>query len=140
MINTTRQRKMFCPIVIVQIGYHDTSCQGTRCVDELIIAQVNADMRNSVAHDMEEHQIAREQFGHPDAISQLTDRIRAMGQHHPICMIENVAHETAAIETSFRAGTAPAVGNPGIAERELRQIPDDIGQRFQKNLARTDWI
>ena len=109
-------------------------------MDELIIAQIDTDMRNGVTHDTKKHEIARLQRCYLDAASKLADGLRAVGQRDPADLIENVTHETAAIETAFGAGSAPAVGNTVLVERELEQILDWVGERHRCGFRRTDRV
>jgi hypothetical protein len=91
-------------------------------MDELIVAQVNANVRDGVSHEAEEHEIPREQFSHLDVITNLADGIGTMGQRHSFNVIKNVPDKTAAIETVFRAEATSAVGSPFVAEGVLQQI------------------
>ena len=116
------------PISIAEIGNHDTSRASAGCMDELIVSQVNADMRNTVAHETEEYKVARKEFGHFDAIPDLTDGIGTVGERYPADMTENMSHKTAAIEAAFRTGTPSVIGNSFMAERVLEQILDGFGQ------------
>lgn len=109
-------------------------------MDELIVAEVNAYMRDGVAHETEKYEIARVQFRHLDPIPDLADGIGAMRQHYPSNVTKNVTHETAAIETAFRAAAASMVGNPFMAERVLQQILDGAGQSLQLDLSLPDGI
>ena len=109
-------------------------------MDELIVAQVNANMRNGVAHETEEHEIPREQFSHLDTITNLADGIGTMGQCHSFNMIKNVSDKTAAIETAFRIDATSAVGSPFMAECVLQQILQGVRQGFEQDLTSIDML
>ena len=100
-------------------------------MDELIVAQINSNMRNGVAHEPEKYEIAGEQLGHLDAISNLADGTCTVGQRHPFNVIKNVSNKTAAIETTFWAGAASAVGDSFMAECVLQQILQEGRQGFE---------
>ena len=93
-------------------------------MNKLIVAQINADMRNGIAHETEEHQITRKQFLHLDATSYLAEGIGTVRERHAFNMIENVSNKAAAIETALGADATSAVGNTFMAERILQQALD----------------
>lgn len=47
------------PIAFGEIRDHDASGSGACGMDEAVVPEIDADMRNAVAHDAEENEIAR---------------------------------------------------------------------------------
>ncbi len=68
------------------------------------------DVRERAAHRVEEHEIARLQFAHADLLADAAHFLGAARQRHAERVLEDVAHEAAAIEAGVRR-VAASSGN-----------------------------
>ena len=69
---------------------------------KLVVADINADVRERVAHGVEEHQVARTQFSRLDAGANAAHFNSAARQQKTERVVEDIADEAAAVEARFR--------------------------------------
>ena len=86
-------------------------------MDELVVAEIDADVREREAPGVEEHEVARLQFGQLDYLADVAHVLRGARQRDARHLLEHVADEPAAIESGFRRVAAPFVTNADEAER-----------------------
>src|ERR1700731_3531069 len=82
---------------------------GRRRMHELIVADVNTDMRDRAANRVEKHQIARLEVAGGDLLADPAHFRGATRQVHTQSVLEHIAYETAAIEARIRCVPTPAV-------------------------------
>ena len=92
---------------------------------ELVVADIDADVRERAAHRIEEHQIARLQVAHANLLAHPAHFLGAARQRHTERVLEHVAHEAAAIEPRIRRVAAPTVAHADHVQRA-----DDHVARF----------
>ena len=95
----------------------------TRRMDELIGAEIDADMRKREASGVEEDEVARLQLGQLDLLAEMTHVLRGARKRHTGHLLEHITDEPAAIEARFGRAAAPLVANADEAERGCWQDP-----------------
>ncbi len=114
------------PVRLVQT--HDFDRLATRgCVDELVVAEIDADMRELEASSIEEHEIARLQFMDRDLGTHLSLIAGASRQGDASGLLEDVADEATAIEATFGILAAELVANPDQGKGVLGDLVDSLG-------------
>ncbi|MPM49203.1 hypothetical protein SDC9_95931 [bioreactor metagenome] len=102
------------PIGDVHVLHADRGA-AARCMDELAVTQVDAHMAEGTAHGIEEHQIAGAQVFFVDHFGGVGLLLGNARQHQPLGLLENGAHEAAAIEAGFRAAATASIGDSNEA-------------------------
>ena len=72
-----RSFKALRPVFFFHVRNHDAAGLAACCMDETILAQINADMRKRALHGMEKYQIAWTQILLVYAFARLADFVRA---------------------------------------------------------------
>lgn len=80
----------------------------TRCMDETLLAEIDADMGKWPAQRVEEYQVARFQLITPDLLPDPADFLRVARQGEAKRVGEDIMHQSAAIKSGFRR-TAPVL-------------------------------
>ncbi|MNT46072.1 hypothetical protein D3C72_1826930 [compost metagenome] len=94
---------------------------------ELVVADIDADMREGLAHGVEEHQVARTQVACRHVGADTADFDRAARQHEAEGVMEHVADEAAAVQAGFGAVAAEAVTHADQAQRIHDQVASLAG-------------
>jgi hypothetical protein len=101
-------------------------------VDELAVAERNADVRSAAAHGREEHEVAGANLVAIDPLARVELLAHFTGERRPV-LAEYPLHEAAAVE-SLR-GFAPTVEVWRSAQRERR---GDEGGRWRQEVSGLD--
>ena len=101
-----------------------TERPGPGRVDELIVAEVDADVRERPAHRVEEHEVARLQLGFVHGLAGAADIARGARQVDAQTLAEQVTHEAGAIEAGLGVGAAAAIADADKTERVGDQLLD----------------
>jgi hypothetical protein len=102
-------------------------------MQETIVAQIDADVRKSAPHGIEENQVAGLEFTFiVDFITDLALLLGCSWQQLTQRVPENHLYETATIKPDIRVGTAPSIVDPdkfqALEDQILRAIGVDIEQ------------
>jgi hypothetical protein len=89
------------PEALVELGDLDLAAAPRR-EDEAVFAEVDADVGEGEAARVEEHEVARLEVGERDLVADAAHRLRGAGQLDPGDLLEDVAHESAAVEAGLR--------------------------------------
>ena len=103
-----------------------------RRVDELVVAQVDADVRERAAHRVEEYEVARLQLGFFHRLAGAADIARGARQVEAQALAKQVAHEAGAVEAGFGVVAAAAIADADEIERVGDQLLD--AARFDRRL------
>ena len=98
-------------------------------MDELIVADVDADMREGAAQGIEEDEIAGLQFSGTDGAADAADLFAAAGQHCSECFVKHETYETAAVEPRVGCVAAEAVLHAEKRKRPEHDLGAHIGRR-----------
>jgi hypothetical protein len=109
-------------------------------VDELVVADVDPDVRERAPQRVEEHQVAGLQFGRRDRRADAADLLAPARQRQAECVAVDQAHQAAAVESGLGRVAAETV-----ADAEERQgAEDDLGAgvadrgRYGQGVGRAD--
>ncbi|ODV42085.1 hypothetical protein AWV79_30130 [Cupriavidus sp. UYMMa02A] len=94
---------------------------------ELVVTDIDADVREGLAHGVEEHQIARAQIIGSHGRADLADFNGTARQHEAEGVIEHVADKAAAVQAGFGAVAAEAVTHADQAKRIHDQVASLAG-------------
>jgi hypothetical protein len=98
-----------------------------------VVAEIDADMRKSAAHGIEEHEVAGLQFVAVDHRTDLALLSRAARQQDADRFLENDLDKAAAVETGIGIGTAEAVVDAdqfeALEDQILRAVAVALEQR-----------
>src|SRR5512147_1592253 len=110
-LGAARAGEAFGPVALAHVLDADAAA-GARRMDELAVADVDADVREGPAQRVEEDQVARREFValDGDEAGRVRLLVDAAGQHEAEAGFEDVAREAAAVE-ALVAGAAAAVGH-----------------------------
>jgi hypothetical protein len=116
----------FLPETLVEGSDFDLAAAG-RGVNELVVAEVDADVRERKPAGIEEHEVAGLQVVERDLVADPAHLLGRPRQRDAGHLLEHVADEPAAIEAGFGGVAAVLVVHPDQPEREdgevLRGIP-----------------
>jgi hypothetical protein len=96
-------------------------------MDELALAQIDADMAVGATQGVEEHQIAGPQIGFVDGGGGGGLLGRGAWQHQAHGLLVHAAHETAAVEAGFGRGAAAAIGHAQRAHGVADHVAGTVG-------------
>ena len=96
-------------------------------MDELVVAQVDADVGERAAHRVEEHEIAGLEFVDLDLFAHLGHFGSRAGHAETKGVGEYLADKAAAVETGERAGAAKPVGHTQEIQAAVDKRADRIG-------------
>ena len=108
---------------------------GRRRVNEMVVADVNTDVRKVLLSRIEKNQIAGAQLRAVDLRPPSGDVGGAAAQHDSDRLRENVNHHPAAIEPCLRIPAAEMVADVEQTQREKHDLPPLIGRRQIRHLA-----
>ena len=107
-------------------------------MDELVVADVDADVGEGALHGVEEHQVARLQLAAADLqqAGGVGLLVRPARQHHADTQLEDVPGEAAAIEAALGTGATTAVGHAEEVHRRHHQFGGGGADRLAHRLHR----
>ena len=128
--------ELLAPVTGGEVG-HFHVLAGARGVDELAVADIDADVVDMLAATAEEHQVAFDQrVGVADQLADVRHVARDARQFDAEALTEHVTDQTAAVETAFGAGAAPAIGRAEQRERALEHGSDAAFGRRSRQFIR----
>ena len=96
------------PEARIQCGNLDLA-SAPRRMDELVVAEIDADVGEREPPGVEEHEIARLQIGDGDVRAEAAHVLRSARERHSRHLLEDITDESAAIEARLRSIAAPLV-------------------------------
>lgn len=99
---------------------------GTGCVEEVVVAEINADMRKGPAHGVEEDQITGLQLTRVDPFADLAHFAGGTGEPGANAVLEDQPNETTAIQSAVLIIAAETI----IDANQLEALKDDILSRI----------
>src|SRR6202012_2457406 len=103
-LDPPRTGKALFPVAVIHVVDTDRAARGGR-MHELVVADIDADMRERAAHGVEEHQIARLEVADATLFTDAAHFLGAARQRHTERVLEDVADKAAAIEPRIRRVT-----------------------------------
>ena len=105
-----------CPVVAldpVRLAhvFNPNFAASSRRMQETVVAEVDADVRESTAHGVEEYEIARFQFVAVNGVADFALLSGRSGEQLANGLLENQLNKTAAIEPAFRVGSTETIMN-----------------------------
>ncbi len=101
---------------------HFDLAPAARRVDEAVVAEIDADVREGEAAGVEEHEVARLQVARRHLLADLAHVSRRPRQGHAGHLLEHIADEPAAIESGLGRVAAPLVADADQVERGSGEV------------------
>src|SRR5258706_16414667 len=107
--------------MLLQIAYGQPRnldlASGRRRMDEAVVSKIDADVRKREAARIEKHEIARCQIRAGDLVAEAAQLLRRTWQRDAGDLLEDVAHEAAAVDAALRRLTAKAIVDADETQR-----------------------
>ncbi len=102
--------KPFDPVALTQI-FDPNPATGAWCMNELIVAKINANVRERTAHGIEKHKITWLEFVFGHNLPGIAHFPRAAWKHQSEPFTEDMADKTRAVETRLGGTATTTVAN-----------------------------